>query len=103
MIRVCLVDDQTLVRQGVKSLLDLAEDIQIVGEASDGRQAVEMIPELRPDVVALARRLRRKRPKGGQRSLRDVAAELAQRGHLNEQGRPFSAASARSMLVRPSP
>jgi hypothetical protein len=52
-------------------------------------------------VVALACRLRRKRPKGGQRSLRDVAAELAQRGHLNEQGRPFSAASVRSMLVRP--
>jgi hypothetical protein len=37
--------------------------------------------ELRPDVVTLARLLRRKRPKGGQRSLRDVAAELAQRGH----------------------
>jgi DNA invertase Pin-like site-specific DNA recombinase len=59
--------------------------------------------ELRPDVVTLARRLRRKRPKGRRRSLRDVAAELAQRGHLNEQGRPFSAASVRSMLVRPSP
>ena len=56
---------------------------------------------LRPDVVTLARRLRRKRPKGGQRSLRDVAAELAQRGHLNEQGRPFSAASVRSMLMHP--
>jgi DNA invertase Pin-like site-specific DNA recombinase len=39
--------------------------------------------ELRPDVVTLARRLRRKRPKGGQRSLRDIAAELALRGHLN--------------------
>ena len=50
--------------------------------------------ELRPDVVELARRLRRKRPKGGQRSLRDVAADLAQRGHLNEQGRPFSAVRA---------
>jgi DNA invertase Pin-like site-specific DNA recombinase len=57
--------------------------------------------ELRPDMVALARRLRRKRPKGGQRSLRDVAAELAKCGHLNEQGRPFSAASVRSMLTRP--
>jgi hypothetical protein len=56
--------------------------------------------ELRPDVVTLARQLRRKRPKGGQRSLRDIAAELAQRGHLNEQGRPFSAASVRSMLMR---
>jgi hypothetical protein len=51
-------------------------------------------------VVTLARRLRRKRPKGGQRSLRDIAAELAQRGHL-KQGRPFSAASVRSTLVRP--
>ena len=57
MIRVCLVDDQTLVRQGVKSLLDLAEDIEIVGEASDGRQAVEMIPELRPDVVLMDMRM----------------------------------------------
>ena len=58
---------------------------------------------VRPEAVAVARQLRRKRPKGGQRSLRDVAAELAQRGHLNEQGRPFSAASVRSMLVRPFP
>ena len=57
MIRVCLVDDQTLVRQGVKSLLDLAEDIEIVGEAADGRQAVEMIPELRPDVVLMDMRM----------------------------------------------
>src|SRR3954453_3906618 len=39
--------------------------------------------ELRPEVVAEARRLRRSRPKGGQRSLRDVAAELAQLGYLN--------------------
>ena len=57
MIRVCLVDDQTLVRQGVKSLLDLAEDIEIIGEAADGRQAVEMIPELRPDVVLMDMRM----------------------------------------------
>jgi DNA invertase Pin-like site-specific DNA recombinase len=55
--------------------------------------------ELRPDVVALARALRRKRPKGGQRSLREIAAELAQRGHLNEQGKPLSAMSVRSMLM----
>ena len=40
MIRVCLVDDQTLVRQGVKSLLELADGIEVIAEASDGRQAV---------------------------------------------------------------
>ena len=57
MIRVCLVDDQTLVRQGVKSLLELAEGIEVVAEASDGRQAVEMIPELRPDVVLMDMRM----------------------------------------------
>jgi hypothetical protein len=36
--------------------------------------------------------------KGGQRSRRDISAELAQRGHLNERGQPFSAASINSML-----
>jgi hypothetical protein len=41
--------------------------------------------EARPEVVALARTLRRKRPKGGQRSLRDIAAELERAGHLNER------------------
>lgn len=57
MIRVCLVDDQTLVRQGVRSLLELSDDIRVVAEASDGRQAVEMIPELKPDVVLLDMRM----------------------------------------------
>jgi DNA-binding NarL/FixJ family response regulator len=57
MIRVCLVDDQTLVRQGIRSLLDLSDNIRIVAEASDGKQAVEMIPELKPDVVLMDMRM----------------------------------------------
>jgi DNA invertase Pin-like site-specific DNA recombinase len=57
--------------------------------------------ELRPDVVALARALRRK-TKAGVRSLRQISAELAARGHLNRDGRPFSAASVMKMLVVPS-
>ena len=57
MIRVCLVDDQTLVRQGIRSLLDLSDNIRIVAEAADGRQAVEMIPELKPDVVLMDMRM----------------------------------------------
>ena len=57
MIRVCLVDDQTLVRQGIRSLLELSDNIRIVAEASDGKQAVEMIPELKPDVVLMDMRM----------------------------------------------
>lgn len=56
-IRVLLVDDQTLVRQGVRSLLSLAEGIEVVAEASDGRQAVEMIPQVGPDVVLMDMRM----------------------------------------------
>ena len=54
--------------------------------------------ELRPDVVALAKKLRRKRPKAGQRSLRKIAAELAKRGHLSHSGKPFTARSVNNML-----
>jgi DNA invertase Pin-like site-specific DNA recombinase len=61
----------------------------------DGRKSHA---ELRPEVVALVRQLRRWRPKGGQRSLREISAELSQRGVMNERGKPFSAASINSML-----
>ena len=57
MIRVFLVDDQTLVRQGVRSLLELAEGIEVVAEASDGKQAVEQIPLVKPDVVLMDMRM----------------------------------------------
>ena len=56
-IRVFLVDDQTLVRQGIRSLLALAEGIEVVAEASDGRQAVEQIPQVAPDVVLMDMRM----------------------------------------------
>ena len=55
--------------------------------------------EKHPETVALARRLRRKRPKGGQLSLRAVADELARQGHLNERGKPYAAKSVASMLA----
>lgn len=54
--------------------------------------------ELHPDLVAEAKRLRRRSPKGHQRSLREVSAELARLGYLNVNGKPFAAMSVRSML-----
>jgi DNA invertase Pin-like site-specific DNA recombinase len=51
-----------------------------------------------PELVALARKLRRRRPKGGQLSLRGVSKELAARGYLNERGKPYAAKSVASML-----
>jgi DNA-binding NarL/FixJ family response regulator len=52
-IRVCLVEDQTLVRQGLQTLLGLVGDIEVVAEAQDGDQAVHVIRHTRPDVVLL--------------------------------------------------
>ncbi|MFG1496459.1 response regulator transcription factor [Saccharospirillum sp. HFRX-1] len=58
-IKVMLVDDQTLVREGIKSLLQLAGHIDIVGEASDGIEALELIPQCQPDVVLMDIRMPR--------------------------------------------
>ncbi len=53
MIRVLLVDDQPLLRAGFRALIELAEDIQIVGEAANGPDAVALARQLRPDVVCM--------------------------------------------------
>ncbi len=60
MIRVVLVDDQTLVRRGIRGLLDLADDITVVAEACDGEDALQVIDAHRPDVVLLDVRMPRK-------------------------------------------
>jgi DNA-binding NarL/FixJ family response regulator len=57
MIRVMLVDDQNLVRKGVRSLLELSEEIEVIAEAPDGHEAIRMIPEIGPDVVLLDMRM----------------------------------------------
>ena len=57
MIKVMLVDDQNLVRKGVRSLLELSEEIEVTAEAADGSEAIRMIPEVQPDVVLLDMRM----------------------------------------------
>ena len=55
--RVLVVDDQTLVRMGITSLLGLSPDIEVIGEAADGVEALAAIDRLRPDVVLLDLRM----------------------------------------------
>lgn len=52
-IRVLLVDDQALVRAGFRVLLEAAPDIEVVGEADNGLRAIELVPELAPDVILM--------------------------------------------------
>jgi DNA invertase Pin-like site-specific DNA recombinase len=70
------------------------------GQKVEGRKSHA---EERPEVVALAKALRRKKPKGGQMSLRAISAEIAAQGHLNEHGKPFNPNSIASMLEGDAP
>jgi DNA-binding NarL/FixJ family response regulator len=53
MIRLLLVDDQPLFRQGLSSLLSLEEDLEIVGEANHGKEAITLAEELQPEVILM--------------------------------------------------
>jgi DNA-binding NarL/FixJ family response regulator len=71
-ITVAIADDQALVRMGLRVLLDDAEDIELVGEAEDGLEAISMIRRTRPDVVLLDIRMP---GKDGLAVLADVTAD----------------------------
>jgi len=51
--RVLLVDDHTIVTQGVRSLLETQEDIEVIGEATDGKQAIEKAKQMIPDLIVI--------------------------------------------------
>jgi DNA-binding NarL/FixJ family response regulator len=53
MIRVLIVDDQRVLREGLKAILEQQEDISIVGTAADGKAAIENVQALKPDVVLM--------------------------------------------------
>lgn len=57
MINVCLVEDQTIVRDGIQSLLGLTQDIRVIATARDGEEAIQVIRTSRPDVLLLDIRL----------------------------------------------
>lgn len=76
-IRVLIVDDHFVVRKGVCALLLDAEDIAVVGEAGDGREAIELAKRLRPRVILMDLKL----PKlGGVEAIREILAEQPETG-----------------------
>ena len=76
-IRVLVADDQPLVRTGLRMILGAETDIEVVGEASDGRAAAERCAELRPDVVLMDVRMP---GVDGIEATRTVTAQATRRG-----------------------
>ncbi|MET3918822.1 DNA-binding NarL/FixJ family response regulator [Variovorax sp. OAS795] len=72
-IRVLIADDQALIRRGMAMLLDAAPDIEVVGQAADGVEAVELARRARPDVVLMDLHMPRK---GGVLATREISAAL---------------------------
>jgi DNA-binding NarL/FixJ family response regulator len=76
-IRVVVADDQALVRMGLRTLLDSESDTELVGEASDGRAAVELVRQTRPDVVLMDIRMP---VLDGLAALREITSDAALAG-----------------------
>jgi len=72
-IRVLVADDQPLIRRGMAMLLDAASDIQVVGQAADGMEVVELARRLQPDVVLMDLRMPRQ---SGVLATREITAAL---------------------------
>ncbi|MCU1359883.1 MAG: putative NarL family two-component response regulator, partial [Ilumatobacteraceae bacterium] len=59
MIRVLLVDDQAMVRVGFRMIIETEPDLTVVGEATDGREAIELVQRCKPDIVLMDVRMPR--------------------------------------------
>lgn len=81
----------------VSKLRGARERKRATGVKVEGRKSYAEM-ERGPEMIALARQLRRKRPKGGQLSLREIADQLAQAGFVTGRGRPYAAAAVAKML-----
>jgi DNA-binding NarL/FixJ family response regulator len=75
-IRVLVADDQQLVREGLRVLLDLAPDIRVAGEASDGTEAVEQARHIRPDVVLMDVRMPKLDGVAATRKVREMCPDV---------------------------
>ena len=86
-------------RRSKRSALSVSSRALVSKRVAVGKcEGRKSLAEINPEMVALAPKLRRKRPKGGQLSLRGVSKELAAQGYLNERGNPYAAKSVASML-----
>jgi len=107
MIRVLLIDDQHLVRMGLRMLCESAPDLEVAGEAPDGREAVRMVEELSPDVILMD--LRMPGVDGITATRRIMAAQPASRVVVlttfddDDHLYPALAAGAFGFLVKDSP
>jgi DNA-binding NarL/FixJ family response regulator len=106
MIRTVLADDQALVRAGFRALLDAQRDIEVVGEAADGGEAVRLATDLRPDVVLMDIRmpgmdgLTATKAIAGDERLRDVRVVILTTFELDEYIFEALRAGASGFLVK---